>query len=133
MQKKLRRAGKFMFASGLSLLVLLAGLQSARADDSENGCTFYSGFSMGTINANTGYSLSASATLSYNPTNGATGTFTASGGVSGTFMKCCMGSNGNSACNFANEFGGSSNPVSGTNCGNTAVRPAHTASEQVCP
>ncbi len=132
MQKKLRKIAKVLFGSGLAVLVLLAGVESARADDSENGCTFYSGFSMGTVNATTGYSLSGTAGLTLSG-SGMSGTFTASGGISGTFMKCCVGSNAGSACNFANEFGGSGNPVSGTNCSNTAQRPARTAAEQVCP
>jgi hypothetical protein len=142
MQKKLKRAARFVFASGLALLVLLTDvrigrntvsfLQTARADDSEGGCTFYQGFSMATVNANTGYTLGGQVQLSYG-TSGTSGTFTASGGVSGSFMKCCMGSNAGSACNFASEYGGASNNVTGTNCGNTAVRPAHTAADQVCP
>jgi len=142
MQKKLKKAARILFASGLAVLVLLGdvkvgnksfGLVQTAKASGENDCTFYQGYSMATIDVASGYTLSGSFTLQANAGNGLTGTWTISASQTGIFMKCCMDNGPNSACNFANEYGGSTNPVNGTSCRNAANRPGTSGKTPFCP
>ena len=143
MKKHFKKPGKALFVTGLILLVILADVrldhhsfhffQAAKADDTgESACTFYEGFTMGDINGVTGATLTASMTAGASM-QGPSGTVTLSGGTTVSYMQCCVNGTEHSACNFANEYGGANNSVSGTNCGNKAVRNSTSHLNPFCP